>query len=273
MFTSPGPEIISWPIALRWYGVLIAGGALLGLHLATREAERRSLDADALTTATLVAMLVGFVCARAYYVAFNWDIYAARPWDIPRIDKGGIAIHGGLIGGVAAAVLYMRWWRRLPVLPYLDLAAPSLALAQAIGRWGNFFNSEAYGRPTDLPWKLYIPPDRRMPGFEQYEFFHPTFLYESLWNLGVFLLLWFGLRRRLARWPGALFLCYLGLYSVGRFFVEGLRLDSLMAGGLRAAQVVSLLLVAVAAVGLALRLRTPPEPAVPAPRRGARARR
>ena len=264
MFTSPGPEIISWPITIRWYGVLIAAGALIGLHLATREADRRGLDADALTTATLVAMLVGFVCARAYYVAFNWDVYASRPADIPAIWKGGIAIHGGLVGGITAGVVYMRWWRRLPVAPYLDVAAPSLALAQAIGRWGNFFNSEAYGRPTDLPWKLYIPPERRVPGFEAYDFFHPTFLYESLWNLGVFLVLWFGLRRRLAPRPGALFLCYLGLYSVGRFFIEGLRLDSLMAGGLRAAQVVSLVLVVVSAVGLLVLLRQRPPRTTPA---------
>ncbi len=270
MFTSPGPDLLTWPLTIRWYGLLIAAGALIGLSLATREAERRRLDADALTTATLVAMLVGFVCARAYYVAFNWDLYSTRPWDIPRIDKGGLAIHGGLIGGLVGGFAYMRWWRRLPVPPYLDVAAPSLVLAQAIGRWGNFFNSEAYGRPTDLPWKLYIPPERRMPGFEPYEFFHPTFLYESLWDLGVFLVLWFVLRRRLERRPGALFLCYLGLYSVGRFFVEGLRLDSLMAGGLRAAQIVSLLLVAVAVIGLVMRLRTPPAPAEAARRAATR---
>ncbi len=272
MFASPGPDIITWPITIRWYGALIAAGALLGLSLATREAERRRLDPDALTTATLVAMLVGFVCARAYYVAFNWDMYASRPADIPAIWKGGLAIHGGLVGGIAAGVAYMHWWRRLRVAPYLDVVAPSLALAQTIGRWGNFFNSEAYGRPTDLPWKLYIPPERRAPGFEQYDFFHPTFLYESLWNLVVFLVLWFGLRRRLAPWPGTLFLCYVGLYSIGRFFVEGLRLDSLMAGDLRAAQVVSLLLVAASVIGLVLRLRRPPAAPDPGPGTAGRAR-
>jgi phosphatidylglycerol:prolipoprotein diacylglycerol transferase len=271
MFASPGPEIVSWPWPVRWYGVLIAAGALIGLSLATRDATRRGLDADALASAALAAILVGFLGARLYYVAFNWDLYSGRPWDIPQIWKGGLAIHGGLLFGVVAGTVYMKWWRRLPVLPYFDVAAPPLVLAQAIGRWGNFFNSEAYGRPTDLPWRLYIPPERRMPGFERYDFFHPTFLYESLWDLGVFLLLWFVLRRRLEHRPGALFFCYLGLYSVGRFFIEGLRLDSLMAGGLRAAQVVSLLLVAVSAAALVWRLRTPP--AEPTPDARARARR
>ncbi len=268
MLASPGPEILQiGPVTLRWYGLLIAGGALLGLTLATREAVRRGLDADALTTAALVALLVGFLGARAYYVAFNWDLYAQRPWDIPAIWKGGLAIHGGLLAGVLAGWVYMRA-RALPVLPYLDVAAPSLALAQAIGRWGNFFNSEAYGRPTDLPWKLYIPPERRLPGYEQFEFFHPTFLYESLWDLAVFALLFFGLRRRLEERPGALFFCYLGLYSVGRFFVEGLRLDSLMAAGLRAAQVVSLVLVLLSVAGLVWRFRAGPVPGSEAVRAG-----
>jgi phosphatidylglycerol:prolipoprotein diacylglycerol transferase len=277
MFTSPGAEIIQiGPITLRWYGLLIASGALLGLTLATREAVRRGLDPDALTTATLVAMLTGFIGARAYYVAFNWELYAGRPWDIPAIWKGGLAIHGGMLAGLLGAWLYMRA-RRLPLLPYLDVAAPSVVLAQAIGRWGNFFNSEAYGRPTDLPWKLYIPPERRVPGFERFEFFHPTFLYESLWDVAVFLVLVFVLRRRLERYPGALFLCYLGLYSVGRFFVEGLRLDSLMAGGLRTAQLMSLLLIVAAVAGLVWRLRTAPADTYAGPgpqaRRGARAPR
>jgi phosphatidylglycerol:prolipoprotein diacylglycerol transferase len=268
MFTSPGPEIIQiGPLALRWYGLLIATGALIALTLASREAVRRGLDPEVLQNGTLLAMLVGFIGARLYYVAFNWDVYAHRPLDIPQIWKGGLAIHGGLLFGLAAGLLYLRA-RGQPLLPYVDCVAAPLALAQAIGRWGNFFNSEAYGRPTDLPWKLYIPPERRMPGFEQSEFFHPTFLYESLWDLAVFLLLWFALRRRLERRPGGLFFAYLMLYSVGRFFVEGLRLDSLMAGGLRAAQVVSLLLVAAGAIGLVWRLRTPPA-APSSPARGA----
>jgi phosphatidylglycerol:prolipoprotein diacylglycerol transferase len=137
----------------------------------------------------------------------------------------------------------------------MDILAPGVAIGQAIGRWGNFFNQEAFGVPTDLPWKLYIDPYHRPPDLKAFDYFHPTFLYESLWNLLVFCVLWFGLRRRLEGRPGALVLCYLGLYSLGRFFVEGLRIDSLMLGSLRAAQVMSLLLVAASAAGLALVMR------------------
>jgi len=135
-------------------------------------------------------------------------------------------------------------------LIYLDTMAPSLVLGQAIGRWGNFFNQEAFGIPTDLSWKLYIDPYHRPPRLAAFEFFHPTFLYESVWNLGVFVVLYFLLRRRLEQTPGALSLCYLGLYSMGRFFIEGLRIDSLMLGPLRVAQVVSLALMAASVFGL-----------------------
>jgi phosphatidylglycerol:prolipoprotein diacylglycerol transferase len=137
----------------------------------------------------------------------------------------------------------------------MDIFAPGVAIGQAIGRWGNFFNQEAFGVPTDLPWKLYIDPYHRPPNLKAFEYFHPTFLYESLWNLLVFCALWFGLRKRLERRPGALTLCYLGLYSLGRFFVEGLRIDSLMLGSLRVAQVMSLFLIVVSAVGFSLMMR------------------
>jgi phosphatidylglycerol:prolipoprotein diacylglycerol transferase len=140
--------------------------------------------------------------------------------------------------------------KKLPTLTYMDIMAPSLVLGQAIGRWGNFFNQEAFGTPTDLPWKLYIEPYHRPPQLAAFEFFHPTFLYESVWDLAVFGILYFLLRRRLKQLPGALVLCYLGLYSLGRFFVEGLRIDSLLLGPLRAAQVVSLALMAASLFGL-----------------------
>jgi phosphatidylglycerol---prolipoprotein diacylglyceryl transferase len=134
------------------------------------------------------------------------------------------------------------------------VAAPSLAIGQAIGRWGNFFNEEAFGTPTDLPWKLYVAPAHRPLPYAQSEFFHPTFLYESLWDLGVFLLLVGVLRRRCAKAPGALFLCYLGLYSAGRIFTEALRTDALMLGPFRVAQIVSALGIAAAVIGVPLML-------------------
>ena len=159
-------------------------------------------------------------------------------------------MHGGLIvGPLVGAYLAYKW--RLPILKGLDIAAPPMVLGQAIGRWGNFFNEEAFGLPTDLPWKLYISPPHRPPGFTQFEYFHPTFLYESLWDLGVFLLLFFVLKRRLQDKPGALFFAFLGLYSIGRFFIESIRLDSFWLGPFRVAQLASLAFVVVAIGGLA----------------------
>jgi phosphatidylglycerol:prolipoprotein diacylglycerol transferase len=144
-----------------------------------------------------------------------------------------------------------------------------MILGQAIGRWGNFFNEEAFGRPTDLPWKLYISPSHRPPELRSFDYFHPTFLYESLWDLAVFGVLVWWLRPRVRRHPGAVFFSYIGLYSVGRFFIEGLRLDSFWIGSLRVPQLASVAGVLVAVVGLAWAMRQPPEePGTPEPATG-----
>ena len=252
MFASPGAIALSiGPLAIRWYGLLIAAGVLLGTTLAHREAIRRGQDPDVLLNGIVFTVLTALVGARLYYVVFNWDYYRSHLGKIVAVWEGGLAIHGGLIVGAITVAFYCRQARlSLPVT--LDILAPCVAIGQAIGRWGNFFNQEAFGTPTDLPWKLYIDPAHRPPQYAGLEYFHPTFLYESVWNFLVFLLLWFGLRKRLESRRGALTLCYLGLYSIGRFFVEGLRTDSLMLGSLRAAQVVSLLLVAASGIALLL---------------------
>jgi phosphatidylglycerol:prolipoprotein diacylglycerol transferase len=267
VFRSPGPIAFAFQlpadlplvgglsVSIRWYGVLIASSMALGLWLATREAARRGESSDDLLKAAELALISGLVGARIYYVLFNLDYYRTQPWwRILAVWEGGLAIHGGLIGGLLVGGAYV-WAKGLPLLTYLDIVAPSLLLGQAIGRWGNFFNEEAFGRPTDVPWKLYISEPRRPPAFVDHRYFHPTFLYESLWNVGAFLLLYFVLRRRLERAPGALFLAYLGLYSLGRFWVEGLRTDSLMLGSIRVAQLVSVVAVAVAVVGIPILLR------------------
>jgi phosphatidylglycerol:prolipoprotein diacylglycerol transferase len=267
VFRSPGPIALAFrlptdlplvgglSVSIRWYGVLIASSMALGLWLATREAARRGESPDDLLKAAELALIGGLVGARLYYVIFNLDYYQSQPWwRIFAVWEGGLAIHGGLIGGLLTGGAYV-WAKGLPLLTYLDIVAPSLLLGQAIGRWGNFFNEEAFGGPTDLPWKLYISEPRRPPAFVDHQFFHPTFLYESVWNLGAFVVLFLVLRRRLERAPGALFLAYLGLYSLGRFWVEGLRTDSLMLGSMRVAQLVSVLAIAVAAVGIPLLMR------------------
>ncbi len=265
MIASPGAIAFQLgPITVRWYGILMATAILLGLWLAHRQALAEKLPADALLRAAQWAIVAGLLGARAYEVVFNWDYYGQHPARILAVWEGGLAIHGGLIvGPIVGAALAAHWG--VPVLRGLDIAAPSIAIGQAIGRWGNFFNEEAFGRPTDLPWKLYISPIHRPVEFRQHEYFHPTFLYESLWDLGVFLALVLWLRPRLRGRPGALFFCYIGLYSVGRFAIEALRLDSFWLAGLRVPQLASVAGVMLAVAGLAWALRRPAIPTGGAP--------
>jgi phosphatidylglycerol---prolipoprotein diacylglyceryl transferase len=255
MFRSPGPVALQFgPLSIRWYGVLMALAMAVGLWLAYRDAKRRGLDPESFLKAAELGLLGALVGARLYYVLFNLDYYSQFPRKILAVWEGGLAIHGGIIGGLLVGGGY-AWRRRLPVLKFLDVAAPSLVLGQAIGRWGNYFNEEAFGTPTSLPWKLYISPSHRPLLYAQEDYFHPAFLYESLWDVGVFIVLVALLRKRLARAPGALFLAYVGLYSAGRFVTEAIRTDPLMLGPLRVAQLVSLIGVAMAVVGVPLLLR------------------
>ena len=251
MFASPGAIAFQiGPLVIRWYGILMATAIVVGLWLAHREARREGLPADDLISVAQWAILSGLVGARVYEVIFNWDYYGHHPWKILAVWEGGLAIHGGLIAGIlVGAWLATRW--KLPVLRCLDVAAPSIVLGQAIGRWGNFFNEEAFGRPTSLPWKLYISPPHRPPGFGPAEYFHPTFLYESLWDLAVFGLLVLAIRPRMQNRPGMVFFWYLGLYSLGRFFIEGLRLDSFWLGSFRVPQLASALGLVIALAGAA----------------------
>ncbi|MBD1917405.1 MULTISPECIES: prolipoprotein diacylglyceryl transferase [Cyanophyceae] len=251
---SPGPIIFQLgPLAIRWYGLLIAIALALGITLAQRLAQRRGLDPEAVADLSIWLVLGALPAARLYYVAFEWDRYADNPLSAFAIWQGGIAIHGAILGGMLAALLFARL-NRLSFWALADVVAPALVLGQAIGRWGNFFNSEAFGGPTNLPWRIYIPPAQRPPGLETVEYYHPTFLYESLWNLGVFaLVMWlffWGLRHPNRLKTGTLFLVYFATYSLGRLWIEGLRLDSLMLGPLRIAQVVSLTGIALGIVGL-----------------------
>lgn len=261
LFMSPGPLLPLGPFTLRWYGLLIALAVVVGLTLARRLARRRAIDPTLVSDLLPFLVLGAILGARLYYVILEWRHYRGQWGEMVAIWHGGIAIHGALIGGALATILFCRW-RRQAFWPLLDVLLPAVALGQAIGRWGNFFNSEAFGLPTDLPWKLTIPPSNRPPQFLEQATFHPTFLYESLWNLGVCALLLTLFRQasrdRLDLPPGALSCTYLIAYSCGRLWIEGLRLDPLClfaqppfcSGGLRMAQLVSLLLIAVGAFGL-----------------------
>jgi phosphatidylglycerol---prolipoprotein diacylglyceryl transferase len=253
-FTSPGPLLFELgPLTVRWYGLLIASALLIGINLSRYLAEKKNFDPDIIADLVLWLVVGAIPCARLYYVIFEWQEYAQRPQDIIAIWKGGIAIHGAIIGGIIAAWLFTKKYK-LSFLELTDFIVPSLALGQTIGRWGNFFNSEAFGSPTDLPWKLYISPEHRPLEWLNYDYFHPTFLYESLWNLAVFILLltlfFKTVNKQLFLKKGTLFFLYFIAYSLGRVWIEGLRTDSLMLGPLRIAQIISLTGIFVGVLGL-----------------------
>ncbi|WNF20925.1 prolipoprotein diacylglyceryl transferase [Mesobacillus jeotgali] len=231
------------PITIYWYGIIIGFGIFLGWLLATKEAKRRGLHPDVFSDLLLWAIPISLLSARLYYVLFKLDYYLDNPGQILAIWEGGIAIHGGLIGAVATSIVYARK-KEISFWQLADIAAPSIILGQAIGRWGNFMNQEAHGTEVTRTFleDLMLPDWIINQMYIEGAYYHPTFLYESLWNLsGFFVLLAirkFGVKR------GEVFLSYLIWYSVGRFFVEGLRTDSLMVtDGLRIAQVMSLVLI------------------------------
>lgn len=215
-------------LTVNWYGLILGTAALAGLLLAIQEGKRFGLPADFFMDLLLVGVPSAIVGARLYFVAFKWEYYSAHPLEIFQIWQGGIAIHGALIGAVIAAIIYIRrkgysFWR------IADICAPSLLIGQAIGRWGNFMNQEAYGGPVS---EAFLRDTLHLPNFIveqmwiQDAFRHPTFLYESLWNIAGLALL-FILRRQKFIKAGEIFLSYFIWYSIGRFFIEGMRTDSL----------------------------------------------
>jgi phosphatidylglycerol:prolipoprotein diacylglycerol transferase len=243
------PILISWPITIYWYGAIIGTGALLGLWIAMRESERRGLNKDVFVDLVLFAIPIAIICARLYYVIFQWDHYGANPGEIIKIWEGGLAIHGGLIGAIATGVVFAKV-RGISFWKLADIGAPSIILGQAIGRWGNFMNQEAHGGEVTRGFLegLHLPQFIIDQMYINGTYYHPTFLYESIWNfVGFGLLL---LLRRVNLRRGELFLSYVIWYSIGRYFVEGMRTDSLMlTESLRIAQVISIALVLLA-IGL-----------------------
>lgn len=241
------------PLEIRWYGLLILTGAILGAFVATQEAKRKGENPDIVWDALLWVLPTGLLGARLYHVASAWDLYKD---DLLRIvtDWRGLGIYGAIAGGFLALWLYCRL-NKQNLVRWLDIGAPGIILAQAIGRWGNFFNQELYGKPTDLPWAIYIDPAHRLPGYEQFERFHPTFLYESLWNLTMcLLLLW--VARRYTHWllEGDVFLLYIAFYGVGRAWVQTLRLDQWIVGqSIPFEQVLPAALALLAGIGILLR--------------------
>jgi len=246
---SPSSPLIAefGPLKIRWYGTLIAIGILIAGWIAERELQRRGYPPGRSYTVAIWCVPAGVIGARLYHVATDWDRFSGHLDRIPLIQQGGLGLPGVIIGGAIGAAIGARR-ARIPVLEVFDVLAPGLILAQALGRWGNYFNQELFGGPTDLPWGLEIDPANRPPGYAQYSTFHPTFLYESLWDITVCLILLWVSRRSWNRLrPGAILALYCTLYFTGRFFVEGLRIDPAHhIAGLRLNQVTSLVVVAVA---------------------------
>jgi phosphatidylglycerol:prolipoprotein diacylglycerol transferase len=231
---------------IRFYGIILMLGAVAGGWLATRESKRRGYDPEIVWDLLIWLIIGGVIGARLWHVftptpsaiaeGRTTIFYLTHPFDLINLRNGGLGIPGAVIGGVVALYFYTRK-HDLNFAEWTDISAPSLALGQAIGRWGNFFNQELYGAPTDLPWKIYIDPLHRLSGFETIEYYHPLFLYESLWNLAnVFLLVWLSRRYEDRLKSGDVFLVYLIVYPVGRFLLDFLRLDAAMVGGLNANQ-------------------------------------
>lgn len=225
-------------ISIAWYGVIIGAAMMVATLLAVKIGKNYGYKENDVLDLAMVALPFAIIFARIYYVAFEWDYYSANPHQIYAFRQGGLAIHGGIIGGLIGGYIVCKV-KKLNFPDLADIISMPLILGQAIGRWGNYINQEAHGGPTDLPWGIMIDGVK----------VHPTFLYESIWNLCVFAYLAWTFKKR--KFYGEHFIKYLMLYSVGRFFIEGLRTDSLMLGPFRIAQIFSVLAVVLGAMFIA----------------------
>ena len=229
----PVPNPIAFRIfglEIRWYAICIVLGMIAAVILCMKRTKRYGIEPpDRVLDMVLWVIPLGVVGARLYYCIFEWDSYKDNPISILYIHQGGLAIHGGLIFGLITLAIVSRKWGH-GILKWMDLVAPGIALGQAIGRWGNYFNSEAHGTPTTLPWAIEVDG----------QLVHPTFLYESIWCLLLCIFLVIFEKKRKKAFDGQIICLYVILYSVERYFVEGLRTDSLWIGPLRQAQVISI---------------------------------
>jgi phosphatidylglycerol---prolipoprotein diacylglyceryl transferase len=255
------------PLAIRWYGLLIVVGSIAGGLLSAWQARSRGDDSDHIWNMLPVCLALGLIGARLYHVfsspaggPVGWPYYREHPLEIIAFWHGGLqgfGIYGAVLGGAAGLAVYAAL-ARLSLLRWLDYGAVGLILAQAIGRWGNYFNQELYGPPTNFPWGVYIEPQNRLAGLEGYDRFHPVFLYESLLDLAICaVLIWASRRFRGRLRDGDIFFAYIILYALVRFWLEFLRPDAWKLGGIAVAQLVALGSAALSAVIMFLRHRQP----------------
>ena len=227
MFTSSSQIICTiFGVHIYFYGVVLALAIVAGTFVADFIGTKYfDLKKETIIDLSPYLVISGIIGARLYYCLLNYDFYLRFPTEILAIRHGGISIHGAILGGLVGLIIFAK--RNNISIPKLaDISAIGLVLAQSIGRWGNFFNSEAFGTPTDLPWKLYIAPQYRPVPYTNVEYFHPTFLYESILDFGIFLILFYIVKNKLFKKDGNIALCYLITYSLARIFVEHFRIDS-----------------------------------------------
>lgn len=250
-FNNVAFHIASKPI--YWYGILIMLGVILAVAYASARSRQFGIRQDDLYDAVLFAVPLGIVCARIYYVIFEWEQYKDNLSEIFATWHGGLAIYGGIIGGIIVIVVLCKV-KKIYVMDMLDLFASAVPIGQILGRWGNFFNCEAYGSSTTLPWRMVIGKTLEEAGATGN---HPTFFYESAWNLIGFIILYFSSKKR--KYHGEILLLYLGWYGLGRFFIEGLRTDSLYlwGTGIRVSQVVALICIIIGLGGFLLNRKMP----------------
>lgn len=253
MFCSPASIAFSiYNIDIHWYGIIMSLSILFGLLGIIQIAKKyfQEISEDNICDISFLLIIVGLVSARIYYVLADWQYFYKHPFEIPAIWNGGISIQGAIIGCVIAFIYYSKK-KNLNFFRYADLFVFGLVIGQIIGRWGNFFNSEAYGLPTNLPWKLYIPYSSRLIEYKSFEFFHPTFLYESISSILIFIILYLMLVKQKQRKNGIIFCSYIILYSIVRIIIEGIRIDSVLnICGIPIAQITSTLLILISIIGL-----------------------
>lgn len=251
MFQSPGDIAFTiGSIDIHWYGIVMSISILLGLLVIIflKKHYYKEISTDSICDLSFVLIIWGILSARLYYVILDYKYFLHHPFEIFAIWNGGISIQGAIIGGIFAGLIYAKQ-NNINFLRYADLFSFGLVTGQIFGRWGNFFNSEAFGLPSNLPWKLYIPYKSRPLEYKTEEFFHPTFLYESILSIFIFIILYLILTKFSKRKDGLIFYMYIILYSIARIIVESIRTDSILTiNNIHIAQIVAVIFIFIASV-------------------------
>ena len=253
MFVSPGDIAFHiGPVSVYYYGIIMAVSLLTGVITARLIAGKfyPDLNIEIIYDISPHIIIGAILGARIYYCLLSFNYYSKNLLEVLELWQGGLSIHGAIIGGLIGGILYAKR-HKLPILKLCDIFSYGLVLGQALGRWGNFFNSEAFGTPTENFMKLYIPIYKRPIEYMQYNYFHPTFLYESILDMCIFLILFFVIRKKAKNKDGIIFFTYLILYSIARLIIEQIRIDSVLnVYGVPIAQIISFIIIIIGIFGI-----------------------